>query len=299
MRILISGASGLLGSAIRPALASAGHSPFALVRRAPAANEVPWDPASSLDPRRLEGFDGIVHLAGKNIAGRWTGDFKRQRRESRVQGTARLALAAAQCYRQTGMPRIFVMASAIGYYGDRGDEELTETSPPGRGFLAQVCQEWENASRPAADAGVRVVNFRVGAVLARHGGALRAMLPPFRLGLGGRIGDGRQYLSWITLDDVADAFRDALANAELRGPVNLVAPYPVRNAEFVRSLADTLHRPAIFPLPRLLVRVLLGEMGESLLLASARVQAIKLQGAGFRFQHPELRGALGTILGRS
>jgi uncharacterized protein len=298
MRILVSGASGLIGSAVRPALAAAGHSMSALVRRTPAENEVQWDPAASLDPQKLDGVDAIVHLAGKNISGRWTEKFKREMRASRVEGTRTLAAAAAESFRRTGKPRMLVAASATGYYGNRGDEVLTEGSPPGSGFLAEVCQQWESAANPAAEAGIRVVNLRLGVVLAKHGGALQAMLPAFRLGLGGKVGDGRQYMSWVALDDVVGAFLFALTNQNLRGPVNVVAPHPVRNSGFVQALAQTLHRPAIFPLPALVVRTLFGEMGESLLLASARVQPAKLETAGFALHHSELAEALRVTLER-
>jgi hypothetical protein len=312
VRILISGASGLLGSAIRPALIAAGHSTSALVRRVPqvralhldanlgsssAADEVQWDPAQPLDPQKLNGFDAIIHLAGKNVSGLWTKQFKREIRDSRVRGTQTLATAAAESFRKTGTPKTFIAASAIGYYGDRGDELLTEHSPPGTGFLADVCQEWEHATAIAADAGVRVVNLRIGVALAKHGGALKAMLPAFRLGLGGPVGNGRQYMSWIALDDLVDIFLFALTNDPLHGPVNAVAPNPARNAEFTRTLAKILHRPAIFPLPAFVVKTLFGEMGESLLLASAQVQATKLEAAGYHFGHPELTEALRSILG--
>jgi len=296
MKVLITGASGLIGNAIRPALASAGHSSSALVRRTPVACEVQWNPAQPLDPRNLEGFAAIVHLAGKSISGRWSGKFKREVRESRVVGTRTLAIAAAESYRSTGQPRVIVAASATGYYGNRGDEELTEESTPGSGFLAEVCQEWESAATPAADAGVRVVNLRIGVVLAKHGGALPAMLPAFRVGLGGPVGSGRQYWSWITLDDVVGAFLFALNSEVLHGPVNAVAPAAVRNAEFVRALAKALHRPAIFPLPAFVVRTVFGEMGEALLLGSARVRPAKLEAAGYKYRHPELGEALNATL---
>jgi uncharacterized protein (TIGR01777 family) len=296
VRILISGASGLLGSAIRPALNAAGHATSALVRRTPAESEVQWDPARPLNPEKLGAFDAVIHLAGKNIAGRWTEQFKREIRDSRVVGTQTLAVAAAESFRATGTPKTFIAASAVGYYGDRGDEILTEQSPPGSGFLADVCQEWEHATAPAANAGIRVVNLRIGAVLAKQGGALKAMLPIFRLGLGGPVGNGRQYLSWIALPELVGIFLFALTNDQLRGPVNAVSPNPVRNAEFTHTLAKVLHRPAIFPLPAFAVKALLGEMGESLLLASARVRPAKLEAAGYRFQHPELVDALRSIL---
>jgi uncharacterized protein (TIGR01777 family) len=303
MRILISGASGLLGSAIRPALASQGHSISALVRGVPqvrassGVNEVQWDPAQPLDPQKLNPFDAVIHLAGKNVAGRWTEQFKREVHDSRVVGTQTLATAAAESFRQTGMPRTIVAASAIGYYGDRGDELLTEQSPPGSGFLADTCQEWEAATTPAANAGIRVVNLRIGVVLAKHGGALQAMLPAFRLGLGGPVGNGRQYWSWIAHDDLVNIFLLALSNDQLRGPINAVGPNPARNAEFTQTLAKVLHRPAIFPLPAFVVKTLFGEMGESLLLASARVQPTRLEAAGYSFRHTELANALRSVLG--
>jgi uncharacterized protein (TIGR01777 family) len=292
VRVLISGASGLIGSVLRPALVADGHLTAALVRRAPGAGEVQWNPASALDAKRLEGFDGIVHLAGKNIAGLWTERFRREVRESRVQGTRTLAAAAAESFRHTGKPSVFVAASAVGYYGDRGDEELTENSPGGEGFLAEVVRQWEEAADGAAAAGIRVVQLRMGAVLAKQGGALKAMLPAFSLGLGGPVGNGKQYMSWIALADVVGAFLFALTNDVLRGPVNVASPQPVRNREFVKALGAALHRPSIFPLPAFAVRLLMGEMGESLLLASQRVVPSKLEAASYRFRYPELAQAL-------
>src|ERR1019366_6133301 len=288
MRILISGASGFIGNALRPALAAAGHTSAALVRRASAGDELQWNPAQPLDPQKLAGFDAIVHLAGKSISGRWSEKFKREVRESRVLGTKTLATAAAESYRSTGLPRTFIAASATGYYGNRTDEDLTEDSQPGSGFLSQVCEEWETATHSAAETGVRVVNLRIGVVLAKHGGALQAMLPAFRLGLGGPIGDGRQYMSWITLDDVVGAFVFTLTNESLHGPVNAVAPQAVRNSEFVRAVGRALHRPAFFPLPAFVVRTVFGEMGEALLLGSARVRPAQLAAAGYTYHHPEL-----------
>jgi uncharacterized protein (TIGR01777 family) len=298
MRILISGASGLIGSALRPALNDAGHTTSALVRHSPSldATDVRWNPREPLDPRGLGGFDAIVHLAGKNISGRWTDEFKREVRASRVQGTRTLVTAAAESFRQTGSPRVFVAASAVGYYGDRGDEVLTESSQRGAGFLAGVCQEWEDAAAPALEAGIRVVHIRIGVVLAKNGGALQAMLTPFRFGLGGPVGSGRQFWSWVALEDVVSIFTFALNNDGLSGPVNAAAPNPARNADFTRELGKTLHRPAFFPLPALVVRTVFGEMGESLLLASARVIPAKLEAAGFRFQFPDLPGALRAAL---
>jgi uncharacterized protein (TIGR01777 family) len=297
MRIMISGASGLIGTALRSALIADGHSTAALVRRPPASNEVQWDPVTPLDPHALENFDAIVNLAGKNIAMRWTEKLKRELRESRVQGTRTLATAAAESFRQTGNPKIFVAPSAIGYYGNRGDEELTEASHRGEGFLADVCQEWEDAAAPAVAAGIHVVHLRLGVVLAKHGGALRAMLPAFRFGLGGPVGDGCQYMSWVALDDVVAAFQFALANNSLSGAVNVVAPQPVRNRDFARALGEALHRPAVFPLPAFVVRTLFGEMGEALLLASARVKPAALAASGYRFRHADLAEALRVTLG--
>jgi len=296
MRVLISGASGLIGSALREQLSRDGVETAALVRRVPINGEVHWNPSQRLDPAVLAGFDAVVHLAGKSIAGRWTERFKQEVRDSRVQGTHTLASAAAEAYRQTGRPRAFIAASAIGYYGDRDDELLTEASAPGRGFLPEICQEWEAAADPARDAGLRVAHMRIGVVLAKDGGALPPLLRPFRLGLGGRIGSGRQYWSWIALQDVVGAFTFALQNENLSGPLNVVAPNTARVAEFVRTLAHVLHRPAMLPLPAFAVRALLGEMGQSLLLDSARVLPEKLQSAGYRFAFPKLRGALEAAL---
>ncbi len=296
MRILISGASGLIGSALREQLAQGGVETAALVRRAAKDREVGWNPSKTLDPAVLAGFGAVVHLAGKSIAGRWTETFKQEVRNSRVQGTHTLATAAAESFRQTGMPRAFIAASAIGYYGDRGDEVLTESSAPGRGFLPAVCEEWEAAADPAREAGLRVAHMRIGVVLAKDGGALPSLLLPFRLGLGGRIGNGRQYWSWVALEDVVGAFAFAIQSDGLSGPVNVVSPNPATVSEFVRTLADVLHRPAMLPLPAFAVRALLGEMGQSLLLDSARVLPEKLQATGYRFAFSELRGALEAAL---
>ena len=297
MRILISGASGLIGTALRARLAANGHETVALVRRSPKQDEVRWDPYATLDPVQLAGFDAVVHLAGKGIAGRWTEKFKQEVRESRVLGTRTLATTVAESFRRRGVPRAFICASAIGYYGNRGDEMLTEASPPGQGFLAETCIAWEAAATdPVRESGVRIAHMRIGVVLAKEGGALPPLLLPFRLGLGGRIGDGRQFWSWVELEDVVGAFAFALQNENLNGPVNVVAPSPARVSEFVRVLGDVLHRPTIFPLPAFFVRMLLGEMGETLLLGSARVKPEKLQAAGYRFAFPDLRAALETAL---
>jgi len=296
MRIFITGASGFLGQALTGALRTAGHGTVALVRRSPRANEVLWDPEQPLDPARLHDSDAVVHLAGKNIAGRWTAEFKREVLDSRVHGTRTMATAAAESFRQCGRPRVFVSAAGLGY-GDRGDEPLTEESSFGKGFLAEVSQLWEAATAPAAAAGVRVVCLRIGVVLGREGGALKPMLLPFRLGLGGKVGSGRQFWSWVALDDVIGAMMFALQNPSLRGPVNVAAPSPVRNEEFVRTLARVLHRPAIFPVPAFVVRSLFGEMGQELLLNSYRVVPAKLQAAGYKFRYADLEAALRAQLG--
>ncbi len=296
MRILISGASGLIGSALHSKLADGGHETAALVRSAPRPGEVQWSPGDALDPERLAGVDAVVHLAGKPIGGYWTDNFKREVRDSRVQGTSTLANAAAESFRRTGLPRALICASAIGYYGDRGDEVLTESSARGKGFLAETCQAWEAAAGPAREAGLRVAHMRIGVVLAKNGGALPPLLLPFRLGLGGRVGSGKQFWSWVALDDVVGAFMFALENENLAGPVNVVSPNPARVSEFVRTLGEVLHRPTILPLPAFAVRMLLREMGQCLLLDSARVTPKKLEDAGYRFAHEELREALQVAL---
>lgn len=299
MKILVTGSSGFIGSALLPFLTHAGHNVTSLVRPGtrPGANQLIWDPAAGrLDPASIAGFDAVVNLAGENIAGgRWTPERKQRIRDSRVKSTMLLAETLAGLSRR---PRALVSASAAGYYGNRGDEALTETSTPGSGFLADVCRAWEDAARPAAAAGIRVVNLRFGMVLSAKGGALVKMLPPFKAGLGGPVGNGRQYMSWIVLDDVVGVIQHALATESLSGPVNVVAPEPVTNREFTKSLGRVLGRPAFLPLPAFAVRLLFGEMGDALLLASARVQPSRLAGSGYKFLHPELEGSLRHILSK-
>ena len=287
MRVLVSGSSGMVGSALIPALATAGHSVVRLVRRNPAANEI------RLDTGALEGFDAVVHLAGESIAGRWTAAKKARIRDSRAQGTGTLAAALACSARP---PKVLVCASAIGIYGDRRDEVLREESGLGSDFLAEVGKQWEASTEPATKAGIRVVSLRLGVVLSTRGGALAQMLPPFRMGVGGRIGSGRQWMSWIALDDVVGIIQHALATEALRGPVNTVAPNPVTNAGFTRALGEALHRPTIFPLPAFMVRLIFGEMGNALLLSSQRVDCGKLLASGYRFRHSELKAALEALL---
>jgi uncharacterized protein (TIGR01777 family) len=297
--VAVTGASGLVGAGLRPALAAQGHAVLPLVRGgAPAPGErvVRWDPAAgTLAAADLEGVDAVVHLAGEGIAGRWTAAKKARIRDSRLRSTALLAGTLARLARP---PRVLVSASAIGWYGDRGDEVLTEASPAGAGFLAEVCREWEAAAGPAALVGIRVVHLRIGMALSRRGGGLAALLPAFRLGLGGPIGRGAQWMSWIALDDLVGAIVHALGADTLAGPVNAVAPHPVTNREFTRTLARVLRRPAFLPFPTLAARLLLGEMADALLLASTRVLPLRLTASGYAFEHPELRGALRAELGR-
>jgi hypothetical protein len=294
-KILVSGASGFIGSALCPVLTGAGAQVTRLVRARPRDDsEIQWDPAGTIAGDRLEGLDAVVHLAGETITGRWT-DAKKQRiLQSRAQGTQTLATVLAQRQRK---PRVFVSASAIGFYGDRGDEVLREESPSGSsGFLPEVARAWEEATRPAAEAGIRVVNLRIGVVLSPRGGALKQMLPPFKLGLGGRLGSGRQYMSWIALEDLLGVIQFALTNDSLRGPVNTVAPNAITNAQFTKTLGQVLHRPTIFPVPSFVVKTLFGQMGEELLLASQRVEPASLIANGFSFRYPELNGALEAVL---
>jgi uncharacterized protein (TIGR01777 family) len=297
MNILLSGAAGLVGSALVPALESAGHSVRRLVRVRPefGSPDVHWDPMGSFDPvGGIEGFDAVVHLAGESVVGRWNRSKKARILNSRVQGTMALASAAARSKRP---PKVVVSASAVGYYGNRGDELLTEESAAGSGFLADVARQWESALTPATKAGIRTVSLRIGFVLSPRGGGLARMLTPFRMGLGGRVGNGRQWMSWISITDVVGVIQHALATESLRGPANTVAPHPVTNAEFTRTLGRVLGRPTIFPIPGFAVRLAFGEMGEALLLSSQRVQPAKLEASGFQFRHPELEGALRELLG--
>lgn len=297
MRILVTGASGLVGTSLTNVLRDEGHEVFGLVRRKGTFSgvEVAWDPEkNTIEIDALEDLEGVVHLAGENIAsGRWTPAKKRRILESRVRGTQLLCDALAHLNHP---PKVLVSASAIGYYGDRGAEELTENSGPGTGFLAEVCQVWESAARVAETAGVRVVRLRTGVVLSSKGGALARMLPPFQWGLGGVMGDGKAYMSWIALEDLLHIIQSALDLDTLRGPVNAVAPNPVTNREFTKALGRTLHRPTLFPLPAFAVRMMFGEMGREMLLASTRVMPQRLKEAGFSFRYPSIEGALGHVL---
>jgi len=296
MKILISGSHGLVGAALIKSLEPEGHEIFRLVRHAPESrSEIEWSPDRySIALARLEGFDAVVHLAGESIAeDRWTDEKKKRIRESRVKGTRLLGDALANLSQP---PKTFVCASAIGYYGDRGDEILTEASAPGNDFLSAVCVEWEKATALASQKGIRVVNCRFGIILDANGGALKKMLPPFRMGVGGKIGSGKQWMSWIALDDVVRGIKFALANDSIRGPVNFVAPAPVANARFTKTLGKVLSRPTLFPIPAFGVRLLFGEMADALLLSSQRVAPAVLQTSNFLFQYSQLEGALRAIL---
>ncbi len=296
--VAVTGASGLVGSALTAFLSTGGHRVIRLVRGTPhASDERQWNPDDP-DPGLLAGVDAVVHLAGASIAGRFTDKHRNAIRDSRIGPTHRLAELAG-C--TADGPGVFVSASAIGYYGyDRGDETLTEDSASGDGFLADVVAEWEDATAPAERAGVRVVRVRTGIVQSPRGGTLRLMRPLFSAGLGGRLGDGRQWLSWIGIDDLVDVYHRALWDAALSGPVNAVAPQPVRNVEYTRALAHTLHRPAVLPVPRLGPRLLLGEQGaRELACASQRVSPARLSRAGHRFRQPDLDSALRHLFGRT
>lgn len=298
LHVAVSGASGLIGSALVPFLTTGGHRVTRLVRgSARGPDTATWDPETgAVDLAGQPSPDAVVHLAGENIAGgRWTPAMRARLGESRVGTTRRLCETLA---RLAPRPRVLVCASAVGFYGDRGAEVLEETSAAGDGFLADLCREWEAATAPAADAGIRVVNLRLGMVLSARGGALARLLPPFLAGLGGRVGSGRQFTSWIGLDDVLGAVLHCLRTADLHGPVNAVAPHPVTNAEFTRVVGGVLGRPTLLPLPAAALRLVLGDMADELLLASARVVPTRLLSTGYVFRDPDLAGALRHTLGR-
>jgi len=296
LHLVVSGASGLIGSALLPVLRSDGHHVRTLVRRPARDGEISWDPIrGQLDPRQLTGVDGVIHLAGENVGARWTRARKRRILESRVWGTRLLSETLAQLHPP---PRTLVSASAIGIYGDRGDQILTEGSQPGNpihDFLASVCLQWEAAAGPARAAGIRVIHPRLGVVLSPAGGALAKMLIPFRLGLGGRVGSGSQWMSWISLVDAVHVLRHCLHHEELEGPVNVTAPEPISNAEFTRVLARVLRRPAMLAVPAAVLRLTLGEMAEAV-LGSTRVLPVRLLQSRYRFQQPNLEEALRQML---
>jgi uncharacterized protein (TIGR01777 family) len=293
VNVAVSGASGLIGAALVSSLEAQRHRAIRLVRRMPRPGEdaIRWDPSTgALTPPGPSVADAVVHLAGDSIMGlRWTAEKKRRIRESRTTATRLLVQTLT---RLANPPAVLVSASGIGYYGSRGDEVLTEDSRPGTGFLADLAREWEAATATAIARGIRVVNLRLGVVLSARGGALATMLTPFRMGLGGVIGDGAQWMSWIALEDVIGAIRHALTTDALRGPLNAVAPAPVTNADFTRTLGRVLRRPTLIPLPAFAARLALGEMADELLLVSQRVMPARLLASGFAFRRPTLEDAL-------
>jgi uncharacterized protein (TIGR01777 family) len=299
LHVAVTGASGLLGSALTPFLTTGGHRVTPVTRQSKPSDAIRWDPASgAIDVSALEGLDAVVHLAGENVGARWTGERKRRIRESRAAGTRLLAEALAELKRP---PRVLVSASAMGIYGDRGDEVLTEDSTPSgppADFLVEVGREWEAATEPARAAGIRVVNLRFGIILTPAGGALGRMLPPFRAGAGGPLGSGRQWVSWISVDDAVGAVHHALFTEQLSGPVNAVAPEPVTSRTFATTLGRVLHRPAILPAPAAGLRLLFGEMADTALLSSQRVSSARLLASGYSFRHARLESALRHVLGR-
>jgi len=296
MNVLVSGATGLIGASLTRALENAGHTVTRLTRSPKSDKDIGWDPEVGRIDGDLSGTEAVVHLAGESISeGRWNAEKKARILDSRVKGTRLLAESVASL---PETPRVMVSASAIGFYGDRGNELLTEESRAGTSFVAGVCRAWEAAADPAREAGIRVVHPRIGIVLSTEGGALATTLPIFKLGAGGRIGNGRQYLSWIHLDDVIGAILHSITTESLNGPVNLTAPEPPTNAVYTDTLGKVLGRPTIFPVPATAIRVALGEVADELLLASARVEPARLKETGYTYRHPGLEGALRHLLGK-
>lgn len=292
MRVVVTGSSGLIGSALLLALQSEGHTVLRMLRKpADSGSTIFWAPdQGKIDAKALEGVDAVVHLAGESIAkGRWTKEKKKRIRESRIQGTTLLSKTIASLAQR---PAVLISSSALGYYGDRGVEVLTEMSEPGTGFLADVCKDWEASTQAASECGVRVVNLRTGIVLSPRGGALAEMLPFFRWGLGGKLGSGNQYMSWIDLDDMVRIIQFALATPSLQGPVNSVSAEPVSNSDFTHALGCVLRRPTVFAVPAPAAKLKFGEMAEALLLSSARLHPARLVESGFEFHYPEIQGAL-------
>jgi uncharacterized protein (TIGR01777 family) len=297
MRVLVTGASGPIGAALVPSLRMRGCHVTRLVRRGTAGDDrIPWDPTQPVSPELVSGFDAVIHLAGETIVGRWTEAKRARIKDSRVLGTRHLSQALAQAKKQ---PRVLISSSAIGFYGNRGDEVLREDSAPGLGFLSEVCREWEAATRSASAAGIRTAHLRTGIVLSADGGALPGMLPPFKLGVGGRLGSGRQWWSWVHVQDLVGAMHHILQSDLIEGPVNGVAPGPVTNLEFTKTLGAVLSRPTIFPVPEFALRLVLGtDAANELLLASQRVEPARLVSSGYPFQYSDLKKALQSILGR-
>lgn len=292
-RVVITGSTGLIGQALSDHLRAAGWSVQGISRSAP--DTIRWDPAAgTIDGAALEGVDAVVHLAGENVAGRWSDAKKKRIMDSRVQGTTLIARTLSRLQRP---PSVLVSASASGYYGDRGSQHLTEAAGAGEGFLAEVCVAWESSAKPAAEAGIRVAHPRIGIVLAEDGGALSAMKTPFKLGVGGKIGSGEQLMSWVHIDDVVRMLAFAIERTELDGAFNAVAPEPVTNAAFTKTLGEVLSRPTILPLPGAVAKLAMGEAAEEMLLASTGAVPAVLETLGFEWTHPGLRGALQAALG--
>ncbi len=294
MKILITGASGLIGKALHTSFEEKGYEMLLGSRSEPKDDgHIRWNMDTGFadeDLPGIEGMDAVIHLAGENVSGlRWTEEKKKAIRDSRVFGTRTIIEAFARLEKK---PKVFITGSAIGFYGDRGDDEMTETSSAGQTFLAEVCREWEAESRRAEDMGIRTVLLRTGIVLSKDGGALATMLTPFKLGVGGVVGSGKQWMSWVSLDDVIAIINFALDNESLRGAVNVVAPNPVTNEEFTKTLGSVLYRPTFFPLPEFAVNLVFGEMGDALLLDSTRVIPKRLNDAGFEFKYTQLKAAL-------
>ena len=297
MKVLIAGASGLVGTAVTSSLAKKRAAVTHLVRTTPdpGKQEIEWHPnKGQLDPAAIEGFDAVINLGGESVAeGRWTEEKKKRIRDSRIQGTRLLSETMAKL---SAPPKVFLCASATGIYGDRGNEIVDESSPDGKGFLAEVCREWEEATQAASGAGIRVVHLRFGPIFSAEGGMLAKLLPPFRMGVGGKIGSGEQYMSWVAMDDVVGVINFALENDTLRGPLNVVTPKPVTNAEFTSALGKILSRPTFLTVPAFAARLAFGQMADEMLLASQRVMPKRLSEAGYRFQYPEVEEALRHVL---
>lgn len=300
MKILIAGSSGFIGSELLSCLRGRGHEVVRIVRSESqmTSDAILWDPQHhELTPKDFEGFDVLINLAGENVSeGRWTEEKKRKIKDSRLLGTR---ILCEMVTRLQSPPRLLISASAIGYYGSRGDQFLTEKSPPGKGFLAEVCKKWEAVTEPATIRGIQVVQLRIGVVLSPKGGALKKMLMPFKLGLGGVIGSGNQWVSWISMDDLMGVFLHIIGHSEIHGPVNAVAPNPVTNRKLTEEIGAILRRPTIFPVPEFLVRMMFGEMGEELLLSSTRVVPEVLNNTGYTFLYPELKDALAYMIEKS
>jgi len=295
MKVLITGASGLIGSALRESLCTNGHEARGLMRSNYSKGDPHWNPEEGvIDLGNFTQIDAVVHLAGDNISeGRWNADKKARILNSRVTGTKLLAEFLAKSEHK---PKVFISGSAIGFYGSRGEEDVDENSKAGEGFLSDVCRQWEVATAPAVDAGIRVVNIRTGMVLSLSGGALKKMLFPFKMGLGGVVGSGKQFMSWVSINDLVEMIQYAMANESISGPLNLVSPNPVSNYQFTKTLGRSLRRPTMFPMPVFAARLMFGEMANDLLLASTKVIPRKLINAGYKFQHSALEEALQYLL---